>query len=55
MPVNFLSEVERQRLSQFPEVILESDQIRYFTLTEDDQEQIQRKRRLENRLGFAFW
>ncbi|MCY7285415.1 MAG: Tn3 family transposase [Cyanobacteria bacterium CAN_BIN43] len=54
MPVNFLSEVERQRLSQFPEVILESDQIRYFTLTEDDQEQIQRQRRLENRLGFAL-
>jgi hypothetical protein len=38
MPVNFLSEVERQRLSHFPEVIPESDQIQYFTLTEEDQE-----------------
>jgi TnpA family transposase len=54
MPVNFLSEVERQRLSQLPEVIPESDQIQYFTLTEEDQEQIQRQRRSENRLGFAL-
>jgi TnpA family transposase len=54
MPVNFLSDIERQRLSQFPEVIPESDQIQYFTLTEDDQGQIQRQRRSENRLGFAL-
>uniref|UniRef100_UPI0025B2E5B9 Tn3 family transposase n=1 Tax=Trichocoleus desertorum TaxID=1481672 RepID=UPI0025B2E5B9 len=54
MPVNFLSEAERSRLSQFPAAIPESDLIQYFTLTQADLKQIQRLRRSENRLGFAL-
>ena len=54
MPVNFLSEAERNRLSQFPSAIPESDLIQYFTLTWEDQVQIKRQRRSENRLGFAL-
>lgn len=54
MPVNFLSEAERSRLSQFPAAIPESDLIQYFTLTQADLKQIERLRRSENRLGFAL-
>lgn len=54
MPVNFLSEAERSRLSQFPSAIPQSDLIQYFTLTQADLKQIQRLRRSENRLGFAL-
>ena len=35
MPVNFLSEPERTRLSQFPPDIPEAELIQYFTLTAD--------------------
>jgi len=54
MPVNFLSEADRNRLSQFPDAVPESDRIQYFTLTPEDQVQIKRQRRSENRLGFAL-
>ena len=54
MPVNFLTQAERNRLSQFPDAIPESDRIQYFTLTPEDQVQIKRQRRSENRLGFAL-
>lgn len=54
MPVNFLSEAERSRLSRFPSALPESDLIQYFTLGQDDLAQIKRQRRSENRLGFAL-
>ncbi|MGH2412466.1 MAG: DUF4158 domain-containing protein [Microcystaceae cyanobacterium] len=54
MPVNFLSEAERIRLSQFPSTLPESDLIQYFTLTADDRVQIDRQRQMHNRLGFAL-
>ena len=54
MPVNFLSEPERTRLSQFPPDIPEAELIQYFTLTADDLEHIQRQRQSHNRLGFAL-
>lgn len=54
MPVNFLTEAERSRLSQFPSALPESDLIQYFTLSLDDRRQIKRQRRSENRLGFAL-
>jgi TnpA family transposase len=53
MPVNFLSEAERLRLSQFPRDIPEVDLIQYFRLTQDDLNLIQRQRRNSNRLGIA--
>jgi len=53
MPVNFLSEAERVRLSQFPRDIPEVDLIQYFRLTQDDLNLIQRQRRSFNRLGIA--
>jgi TnpA family transposase len=54
MPVSFLSEAERLRLSQFPRDIPEADLIQYFRLTQDDLNLIQRQRRSFNRLGIAI-
>lgn len=54
MPVNFLSEVERSRLTQFPSTIPDSDLMAYFKLSADDQVQINRQRQTHNRLGFAL-
>lgn len=54
MPFKFLSSAERDRQSQFPFDISESDLIQYFTLTPEDLEQVNRKRQPENRLGFSL-
>ena len=40
MPVNFLNESERTRLSQFPQDMSDADLIQYFTLTPDDLVQV---------------
>lgn len=54
MPVKFLTEAERTRLSQFPDTIPESDSIQYFTLTAADLRRVERQRLAANRLGFAL-
>lgn len=54
MPVSFLSEAERKRLSRFPEVISPTDLIAYFTLGEADLTQVRKQRGAYNRLGFAL-
>lgn len=54
MPVSFLSEAERERLSLFPTTILENDLITYFTLSPDDLLQVRRQRQSHNQLGFAL-
>ncbi|HRQ41564.1 MAG TPA: Tn3 family transposase [Chloroflexota bacterium] len=54
MPRRFLSQVERERLSQFPDEVTEADCIVYFTLTPADMELISSRRGGENRLGLAL-
>jgi hypothetical protein len=54
MPRRFLSKVERERLSQFPDEVTEADCIVYFTLTPADMEIISSRRGEENRLGIAL-
>ena len=54
MPRRFLSKAERQRLSQFPDEVTETDCIVYFTLTPADQKLIRSRRSEENRLGIAL-
>ena len=53
MPRRFLSTVERERLSQFPDEVTEADCIVYFTITPADKEFIESKRGDANRLGVA--
>jgi len=54
MPRRFLSQVERQQLSQFPPHISENDLIVYFTLTPADTETIRYQREPHTQLGFAL-
>lgn len=54
MPVQFLSAADRASLSQFPTTISEQEIITYFTLTQDDLQQVNRQRLPHNRLGFAL-
>jgi TnpA family transposase len=54
MPRRFLSQIERERLSQFPNEVTEADCIVYFTLTPTDMELINSRRGGENRLGMAL-
>jgi hypothetical protein len=54
MPRRFLSQSERERLSQFPLDIPESDLVVYFTLTPKDKKTAQRQYRQHNQLGFAL-
>lgn len=54
MPRRFLSNAERQRLSQFPDEVTDADCIVYFTLTPADMEIISSRRGEENRLGMAL-
>jgi TnpA family transposase len=54
MSRRFLSKVERERLSQFPDEVTEADCIVYFTLTPADKEFVGSRRGDANRLGVAL-
>jgi TnpA family transposase len=54
MPRRFLSKVERQRLTEFPDEVTDADCIVYFTLTPADKEFVESKRGGANRLGVAL-
>lgn len=54
MPVNFLSQAERERLNRFPADISDEDAISYFTLSPADLEQVNTHRGDENKLGWAI-
>jgi len=54
MPRRFLSQAERERLSQFPTDVSENDQIVYFSLTTADKEAIFEQRTPHTQLGFAL-
>ena len=54
MPVAFLSETERARLSRFPDDIAPADLITFFTLSKADTAQVPKRTTAANRLGFAL-
>ncbi|MGD9324164.1 MAG: Tn3 family transposase, partial [Desulfobacterales bacterium] len=54
MPVQFLTDEERERLSQFPEYIEEEDIIAFFTLSASDMREIHKQRGERNKLGYAI-
>jgi TnpA family transposase len=54
MPVQFLSEVDRDRLNRFPEEIAQQDLKDFFWLSEDDRKETMSLRGEYNWLGFAL-
>ncbi len=54
MPVRILNDVDRLRLSNFPNELLEADLVAYYTLAVDDLALTRRRRGDGNRLGFAL-
>ena len=54
MPTGFLTDVERARLSTYPEEISSEDLGRFFTLTSHDLDLVAQQRGDHNRLGFAL-
>lgn len=54
MPVSFLTEAERERLSRFPAQVLPEDLITFFTLSDSDKGEVLKQRGDHNRLGFAL-
>ncbi len=54
MPVTFLTDAERNRLSGFPEEIVSEDLYAFFTLTGPDRAAIPARSAPANRLGFAL-
>lgn len=54
MPVSFLSEAERERFNSFPADLSTEDLIAFFTLSENDLQQIPKTASATNRLGFAL-
>jgi TnpA family transposase len=54
MPVDFLTEAERERLNRFPETISHDDVNAYFMLTPADLKLIRKRSGASNRLGCAL-
>ena len=54
MPIGFLTEAERERLSRFPEHIPEDDLSVFFWLSEADHQAVNRQHDDRTRLGFAL-
>jgi TnpA family transposase len=54
MPRRFLSQAERQRLTQFPDEVTPADGVVYFTLTPADKALLESRRGDANRLGMAL-
>ncbi len=51
MSVQFLTDDERECLSQFPEQIQDEDITSFFTLSASDMKEIHRQRGEQNKLG----
>src|SRR3954452_5426015 len=54
MPVAFLSDSERERLTCFPEDISADDLHNFFTLSEPDKQHMPKTTNAANRLGYAL-
>ena len=54
MPVNILSDADRDRFNRFPEYIQEEDITAFFTLSDSDKREIDKQRGKHNQIGFAM-
>ena len=54
MPVDFLTDAERERWQCFPEAIPQDDLYVFFLLSADDTREVRRQRDPQNRLGYAL-
>ena len=54
MPVDFLSEAERERWQRFPNAMPQDDLVVFFHLSEEDKREAQHQRDAQNRLGYAL-
>jgi len=50
MPVDFLTEAERERWQRLPDAIPQDDLLVFFLLSDDDRRETQRQRVPQNRL-----
>ncbi len=54
MPVDFLTEAERERWQRLPDTMPQDDLFVFFLLSDDDRRETQRQRDPQNRLGYAL-
>jgi hypothetical protein len=54
MPVDFLTDAERERWQSLPDTVPQDDLYVFFLLTDDDKREAQRQREPHNRLGYAL-
>jgi hypothetical protein len=54
MPVDFLTEAERERWQRLPDTIPQDDLLVFFLLSDDDRRETQRQRAPQNRLSYAL-
>ena len=54
MPVDFLTEAERERWQCLPDTMPQDDLFVFFLLSDDDRRETQRQRDPQNRLGYAL-
>ena len=54
MPVDFLTEAERERWQRWPDTMPQDDLLVFFQLSDDDQREARGQRDAQNRLGYAL-
>jgi TnpA family transposase len=54
MPVDFLTETERERWQRFPDTVPQDDLFVFFQLSDEDKGEVRRQRDSQNRLGYAL-
>ncbi len=54
MPVDFLTEAERERWQRLPDTMPQDDLFVFFLLSDEDRQETQRQRDPQNRLGYAL-
>ena len=54
MPVDFLTEAERERWQRLPDSMPQDDLLVFFLLSDEDRQETQRQRDPQNRLGYAL-
>ena len=54
MPVDFLTEAERERWQRFPDTVPQDDLFVFFQLSDEDKGEVRRQRDSQNRLGYAL-
>src|SRR2546425_9654483 len=54
MPIDFLTEAERERWQRFPDTVPQDDLFVFFQLSDEDKGEVRRQRDSQNRLGYAL-